>query len=40
DHRIGLTLHNLPQVMEGELDRLIDTLATDEQAKQLEKQLA
>jgi peptide chain release factor 1 len=39
DHRIGLTLHNLPQVMEGELDRLIDTLATDEQAKQLEKQL-
>ena len=40
DHRIGLTLHNLPQVLEGELDRLIDTLATDEQAKQLEKQLA
>ncbi|MFC1956856.1 peptide chain release factor 1 [Chloroflexota bacterium] len=39
DHRIGLTLHNLPQVLEGELDRLIDTLATDEQAKQLEKQL-
>jgi peptide chain release factor 1 len=40
DHRIGLTLHNLPQVLEGELDRLIDTLATDEQARQLEKQLA
>jgi peptide chain release factor 1 len=40
DHRIGLTLHNLSQVLEGELDRLIDTLATDEQAKQLEKQLA
>ena len=39
DHRIGLTLHNLPQVLEGELDKLIDTLATDEQAKQLEKQL-
>ena len=39
DHRIGLTLHNLPQVLEGELDKLIDTLATEEQAKQLEKQL-
>jgi peptide chain release factor 1 len=39
DHRIGLSLHNLPQVLEGELDRLIDALATDEQARQLEKQL-
>ncbi len=39
DHRIALTLHNLPQVLEGELDKLIDTLATEEQAKQLEKQL-
>jgi peptide chain release factor 1 len=35
DHRIALTLHNLHQILEGELDRLIDTLATDEQAKQL-----
>lgn len=26
DHRIGLTLHNLPQIMEGELDELINTL--------------
>jgi peptide chain release factor 1 len=39
DHRIGLSLRNLPQVLEGELDRLIDALATDDQAKQLEKQL-
>ena len=39
DHRIGLTLRNLPQVLEGELDKLIDALATDDQAKQLEKQL-
>jgi peptide chain release factor 1 len=38
DHRIGLTLHNLPRIMQGELDELIDTLATNEQA-QLEKQL-
>ncbi len=39
DHRIGLTLRNLPQILEGGLDRLIDALATDEQAKQLEEQL-
>jgi peptide chain release factor 1 len=26
DHRIGLTLHNLPQIMEGEIDALIDAL--------------
>ena len=40
DHRIGLTLHNLPRILEGELDELIDTLATSDQAKRLEKQLA
>jgi peptide chain release factor 1 len=39
DHRIDLTLHNLPHIMDGELDELIDTLATSEQAKQLEAQL-
>jgi peptide chain release factor 1 len=39
DHRIDLTLHNLPRIMDGELDELIDTLATSEQAKQLEAQL-
>ena len=39
DHRIGLTLRNLTQILEGELDRLVDTLATDEQTRQLEKQL-
>jgi peptide chain release factor 1 len=40
DHRIGLTLHNLPRILAGELDELIDTLATTEQAKQLEEQKA
>ncbi len=40
DHRIGLTLHNLSQTLNGELDELIDTLATDDQAKQLGKQPA
>jgi len=39
DHRIGLTLHNLPRILEGELDELIDTLATSDQAKRLEEQL-
>ena len=37
DHRIGLTLHNLSQTLNGELDELIDTLATADQAKQLER---
>jgi peptide chain release factor 1 len=40
DHRIGLTLHNLPKLLEGELDPLIDALNAAEQAKQLETQLA
>ena len=35
DHRIGLNLHNLPRVLEGELDELIDTLATEDQAKRM-----
>ncbi len=39
DHRIGLTLHNLPRILEGELDELIDALATSDQAKRLEEQL-
>ncbi|MBI2860601.1 MAG: peptide chain release factor 1 [Chloroflexi bacterium] len=40
DHRIGLTLHNLPRIMEGEIDEMIDTLATTEQTRQLEAQPA
>jgi len=40
DHRISLTLRNLPRILEGELDELIDTLATSYQAKQLEEQMA
>ena len=39
DHRIGLTLRNLSQILEGDLDKLIDALATEDQARQLEKQL-
>ena len=35
DHRVGLDLSNLPRVMGGELDRMIDTLITTDQAEQL-----
>jgi peptide chain release factor 1 len=38
DHRINLTLHNLPRFMDGDLDGLIDALTTTEQAKQIEEQ--
>ncbi len=40
DHRIGLTLHNLHRILQGDFDQLIDALATDEQVKQLQEQLA
>jgi len=40
DHRIGLSLHNLPRILEGDLDSLVDTLATEDRAKQLAEQLA
>jgi peptide chain release factor 1 len=36
DHRINLSLHNLPRFMDGALDEMLDALATTEQAKQLE----
>jgi peptide chain release factor 1 len=36
DHRIGLTLHNLPKILAGEMDPMVDALATDDQAKQLQ----
>jgi peptide chain release factor 1 len=38
DHRINISLHNLPRIMDGELDELIDALASHEQARQLEEQ--
>ncbi|APV44649.1 peptide chain release factor [Dehalogenimonas formicexedens] len=36
DHRIGLSEHNLPKIMDGDLDDIIDALATDEQARLLQ----
>jgi peptide chain release factor 1 len=35
DHRIGLTLHRLPDILEGDLDELIDALTAAEQAERL-----
>jgi len=35
DHRIGLTLHQLDLVMEGQLQRIVDALVTHYQAEQL-----
>ncbi|MCD4690042.1 peptide chain release factor 1 [bacterium] len=35
DHRIGLTLHSLPQVLDGDLDDIIDALTTQEQAERM-----
>ena len=37
DHRIGLTVHNLSKIMDGNLDDVIDALATREQAEKLQK---
>jgi peptide chain release factor 1 len=37
DHRIGLTLHRLPEILEGEIDELIERLAAAEQAERLQK---
>ena len=35
DHRIGMDLSNLPGVLQGDLDRLIDALITTDQAERL-----
>ncbi|MBI2585859.1 MAG: peptide chain release factor 1 [Rhodospirillales bacterium] len=35
DHRIGITLHKLDRVLDGELDEFIDALVADDQARRL-----
>jgi peptide chain release factor 1 len=35
DHRIGVTVHNLPGLLEGDLDRLVEPLAEADQAQRL-----
>ncbi len=40
DHRYGLSFHNLPKILTGEIDEIIETISTTDQAKQLEEQMA
>ena len=35
DHRIGLTVHNLPQIMDGAIDQIVQALADADQAEKL-----
>jgi peptide chain release factor 1 len=35
DHRIGLTLHKLDQIMEGDLNEIIDALTEADQAERM-----
>jgi peptide chain release factor 1 len=39
DHRVGVTLHQLDRVMEGELDELIEAVAASLQAEELREQM-
>jgi peptide chain release factor 1 len=36
DHRVGLTVHNIPQRLDGEIDDLIDAVAAADEAAMLE----
>lgn len=38
DHRIGLTLHRLESVLQGDLDEIIDALITSDQAERLKSE--
>ncbi len=40
DHRINLTLHNLPTILEGYLDPIIDPLVDEERSRLLEEATA
>jgi peptide chain release factor 1 len=39
DHRINMTLHNLPGVLDGNLDSYIEALMAEEQSKRMEQLL-
>jgi peptide chain release factor 1 len=36
DHRVSLTVHNLPRIMDGEIDDVIDAVSAQEEARALE----
>ena len=38
DHRIGTNFHNLPAILDGDIDEMIDAVATSEEARLLEDQ--
>ncbi len=37
DHRIGLSLHGLPRILDGAMEEMIDALAADERARNAEQ---
>ena len=39
DHRIGLTLYKIDQIMDGDLDEIMDALITADQAEKLRASL-
>ena len=39
DHRISSSFHNLQRILDGELDELVEALASKEQVEQLEAAL-
>jgi len=40
DHRIGLTVHRLSEILEGDLDLLLEPLISEFQAERLKKELS
>jgi peptide chain release factor 1 len=36
DHRIGVSSHNLPAILDGDIDLFIDEIATREEAERLQ----
>ena len=40
EHGIGLTVHSLPAVMEGEIDVVLDALIAEDQAARLAAEAA
>ena len=39
DHRVGLTVHNLPVILSGEIQHIIDTLVSADQAEKLKQEV-
>ncbi len=37
DHRIGLSVHNLPRILDGDLDAVIDALISEDQGEKLKQ---